>query len=168
MPTWTPQQLQCLDALNIPVMAFVKPEVNRVSGAQQAAKPHAETAVSTTPLHESITTMQATALKPATKAPQSAAPNESYFYRLGPWLFQSSTQLPVTGISWINDLAAYADTRLSQISHVADAFNIDSYLQNSLTPEQKRELWEALKARLKHRKDTTDAEQATQDKPKPQ
>lgn len=142
MPTWTPQQLQCLEALNIPVMAFVKPQATfgLLSGTQPA---NDETA---TPLNAPATESEAA---PASSAPATAPEiTQIFYYRLGPWFFQTSAQLPVNGVAWINDLAAFADTRLSQTSRVTDAFNIDAYVHRPLTPEQKRELWQSLQARL--------------------
>ena len=142
MPTWTTQQLRCLEALNIPVMAFVPPSRSATSTRQVI---EADTA----PIFEAAQEASGAAttvnnIGTATEQDTTA----TYFYRLGPWFFQSSTQLPVTGVQWINDLAAYADTRLSQTSNVGDALNIDAYLQEPLTAEQKRELWNILKAHL--------------------
>lgn len=151
MPAWTPQQLQCLEALNIPVMAFVKPQSCEIL----STKSDERTATRTTPASNSEAS--APFSSPATTAesvtPSSApatAPEitQSFYYRLGPWFFQTSAQLPVNGVAWINDLAAFADTRLSQTSRVTDAFNIDAYVHRPLTPEQKRELWQSLQARL--------------------
>lgn len=154
MPTWTPQQLRCLEALNIPVMAFAPP-----SGSgdieSSTAKPATTEANSTTEVTATTTKANSTTEAAATSETASTAEvtatteaPTTYFYRLGPWFFHSSTQLPVTGIQWVNDLAAYADTRLSQTSKVGDALNIDPYIQRPLTPEQKRELWDTLKAHL--------------------
>lgn len=130
MPTWTPQQLQCLEALKIPVMAFVAPSGSASLGSPKVKTQRAAKVVSS---DEALT----------------KASDTPFFYRLGPWFFKSSTHLPVTGIPWMNDLAAYADTRLSQTSNVGDALNIDAYIQGPLSAEQKRELWNLLKARLK-------------------
>ena len=195
MPTWTTQQLQCLEALNIPVLAFVtssrsaRPEVPVVKVEQESVHPvnpeqlPPESVASEVAKGVASEVAKGVALEvtndkapTATEGSASAVIAEShsaldiheargsseiaatektvgaeatpYFYRLGPWFFKSSKQLPVSGIQWMNDLAAYVDTRLSQTSNVGDALDIDAYIQDPLTAEQKRELWNTLKARL--------------------
>ena len=147
MPTWTPQQLRCLEALNIPVMAFAPPS-GSVDIESSTAKPATTEANSTTEAATEVATSETANEASTAEVTATTEAPTTYFYRLGPWFFQSSTQLPVTGIQWVNDLAAYADTRLSQTSNVGDALNIDPYIQRPLTPEQKRELWDTLKAHL--------------------
>lgn len=123
MAQWTKQQLNCLDALGIPLWQF--------------RAPAPATAAQTT--------------DPATPEPETTTQSEHY-YRLGPWLFRSEGQLPVTGYPWLNDLAIQAEQNPVQVSAPShpeqSAIDVSPYAKDTLSADEKRQLWNQLSAWL--------------------
>lgn len=123
MAQWTKQQLNCLDALGIPLWQFRAP-----APAAEAQTPD-----------------------PATPEPETTTQSEHY-YRLGPWLFRSEGQLPVTGYPWLNDLAIQAEQNPVQVnapSHPEQsAIDVSPYAKDTLSADEKRQLWNQLSAWL--------------------
>lgn len=147
MTAWTPQQIQCLDALGIAPMAFVKPQL------KPSLKPEL-TRASTSESESAALAPEPTPSSAGTAETETKA--QRYFYRIGPWYVSAAKQLPVEGIPWLNDLARYANTRVSQVNDVDDALDIDPYITAPLTPEQKQQLWAQLKARLNRTRQATE------------
>lgn len=123
MAQWTKQQLNCLDALGIPLWQFRAP----------APAPAAPTP------------------QPATAEPEATSDSEHY-YRLGPWLFRFPGQLPVTGYPWLNDLAIQAEQNPVQVSAPShpeqSAIDASPYARDILSADDKRQLWGTLSAWL--------------------
>ncbi|MBA3988438.1 MAG: hypothetical protein C0463_04845 [Idiomarina sp.] len=121
MAVWTPQQLECLAILNVPVYDFKAPP----SAAERMPAP----------------SKQAPA-EPEADEQEANAPE--HYYRLDPWLLRTQGPLPVQGVPWLNDLAAYVGAPLSQVKQQDHAVDISAYLRDSLTATEKKQLWALL------------------------
>ncbi|MGX5913549.1 hypothetical protein ACR0ST_02270 [Aliidiomarina sp. Khilg15.8] len=125
MAQWTKQQLDCLDALGIPLWQFRAP----------APTPEPDSQVP----------------EPESPTPE-ATPQTEHYYRLGPWLFRFEGQLPVTGYPWLNDLAIQAEQNPVQVSAPThpeqSCIDASPYARDSLSADDKRQLWNQLSAWL--------------------
>lgn len=84
--------------------------------------------------------------------PEEAAPvpqdEPSVFYiRLGPWLLQTSSRLPVREPQWLTDLAAFIGAKVTEVSQPSaerQPINIDNFIGHTLTSTDKKQLWQLL------------------------
>lgn len=123
MAQWTKQQLDCLDALGIPLWQFRAPASEPVDTSE-----------------------------PEAPVVEEASTQTEHYYRLGPWLFRTQGQLPVTGYPWLNDLAIQAEQNPVQVSVPThpeqSAIDVTPYAKDTLSADEKRQLWKQLSAWL--------------------
>ncbi|MCH8501446.1 MAG: hypothetical protein LAT77_05990 [Aliidiomarina sp.] len=70
-----------------------------------------------------------------------------YYVRLGPWLLQTSSRLPVVEPQWLSDLAAFIGAKVTEVSQPSEErqpINIDHFIGRTLTSTDKKQLWQLL------------------------
>ncbi|WP_157981955.1 hypothetical protein [Aliidiomarina sedimenti] len=154
---WTRHQLESLQALGIPLYSFVQPSATAQTFNDQAPRLNVES--------ESEFNDQAPRSNVESEsefndqAPRSNVESESEFndqaprsnvefhYRLGGWTLRTAERLPVELYPWLKDLSSHLQQQLTEIKADPQQPHLDitPWCKTTLSPDEKRDLWNQLK-----------------------
>jgi len=80
-------------------------------------------------------------------APEPEAEPSVFYVRVGPWLLQTSSRLPVVEPQWLVDLASFIGAKVTEVSQPSaerQSINIDNFIGRTLTSADKKQLWQLL------------------------
>lgn len=80
-------------------------------------------------------------------APEPEAEPSVFYVRVGPWLLQTSSRLPVVEPQWLTDLASFIGAKVTEVSQPSTGrqpINIDNFIGRTLTSTDKKQLWQLL------------------------